>query len=114
MISETLRRQRAILTRAIRPVSLALSSAILCLVCLGAGCPSRPEIEAYVWLNNGLPPELCAKHPELRDYGFYRRLNDGKVEFIAFCDPLSVHWLAVYDRDYQRLLDKYLPARSGD
>lgn len=83
------------------------------------GCITRAEIKATIWDNNGLSPELCetVKPPELRSdlakqlwqYGFYRRLDRGKFEFMAFCDPKAVHWLAVYDQDFNEILDKTLP-----
>jgi hypothetical protein len=62
-----------------------------------------------VWLNNGIPAEICEREPALREHGFFRRLNNGKFEFISFCDERARHWLAVYDRDFNRVLDELLP-----
>lgn len=92
-------------------VSRALLSLILCLAFLGASCNvTRKEIEAYAWLNNTpLPPELCEREPTLKRYGFYRRLNDGHLEFITFCNPLARDWVAISKRDMKNLLDAYLP-----
>jgi hypothetical protein len=69
------------------------------------GCPSRQEIEAAAWLNNGLPEELCKKEPELQNYGFYRRLNNGKFDFISFCNPESKRWISFFDQDLKKLLN---------
>lgn len=93
-----------------------MSIAILCLASLGASCPTRQEIDAYAWLNNSpLPPDLCAKFPELKDRGFYRRLDSGGFEFKSWCDPDAGDWIAFNKRDLQRMLDKYLPEkRTGD
>lgn len=70
-------------------------------------------MEAAAWLNNGLPAELCEKEPLLKNYGFYRKLNTGKYEFIGFCSPDSAHWIAFFDQDLKKLLDATVP-RKGD
>ncbi len=78
------------------------------------GCLSRKEIQASIWLNNApIPVELCEEKPELKQYGFYRRLNDGKLEFISFCDPSAHKWLAMYETDFNRILDELIPRRRG-
>lgn len=71
-----------------------------------------------MWENNApLPPELCGpkdatpQNP-LWQYGFYRILNDGKIEFISFCDAKSREWLAIYYQDLENLLDAYVPKDS--
>lgn len=89
---------------------LALSTAILCL-----GCVNRTQIRANLWLNNGLPADLCASEPRLKDYGFYRRLKDGGFEFIPFCDAaLTPHMLAIVDTDLDALLDQAgVPQENG-
>ena len=82
---------------------------LLLIVLSCSGCPSRQEIEATFWLNNGLPAELCEKMPELWKRGFYRKLNTDKYEFISFCDPRARDWIASYKDDVNRILDAYLP-----
>lgn len=75
-----------------------------------SACVSRGEIRANLWLNNAqIPKELCDKEPALKDYGFFRRLDSGKLEFVSWCDPLARRWLAIFDDDLERLLDKTLP-----
>jgi hypothetical protein len=88
-------------------ILLALSFVTLC-----QGCISRSEIRAAIWLHNGLPADVCEREPVLKDHGFYRRLDGGKFEFISFCDPESKHWLSMYDRDFENLLDKTLPKEA--
>lgn len=64
-----------------------------------------------VWLNNGISAEICEREPSLRDHGFYRRLNDGRYEFISFCDERAKDWLGVHSTDFNRVLDELLPQR---
>lgn len=99
--------------RAILLALVALSSVILCQACI-----NRQEIQASVWLNNApLPAEMCGPKPTqpdphhvtLWDYGFYRRLNSGKFEFISFCDQDAAKWVAVYQDDFNKILDGLLP-----
>lgn len=71
-----------------------------------SGCIDRDQIEASIWLNNGLPQDLCDQEPELHDYGFYRKLNDGSLEFVSFCDPKSKEWLSMHSDDFNRLMDE--------
>lgn len=89
------------------PVYLA-SFAILFLT---LGCrPSREEIEITLWRNNlPLPVEYCVAGSPLLDYGYYRRLNSGKLEFISFCNPAILEFLSIQKNDLQNLLDKYVP-----
>jgi len=86
---------------------LSMLSLTSCLV------PKRSEIDANIWLNNGpLPAELCAANPDLALFGFYRRLNDDRLEFVSFCNPASREWLAINDKDFNKLLDKYVPKKE--
>lgn len=81
---------------------------LLCVVL--SGCVSKKELLATVWNNNApIPAEICEREPELKKYGFYRRLNDGKFEFVSWCDPISVHWLAAFDKDLEKILGETLP-----
>jgi hypothetical protein len=91
-----------------RHIALAVAVCVML-----SGCITRGQVKASTWLNNGLPEDLCVSEPRLRDYGFYRRLNDGRLEFMAFCNPQSVHWLSFFDQDLNTLVDKLLPERRG-
>lgn len=116
-INATSRNKSGVQNPVNRLVCRALISATLCLTCL-AGCkPTREEIDATIWLNNSpLPEALCGDElstprSELWNYGFYRRLNDGRLEFISFCDPQAAKWLGIIDTDFKNLLDKYVPEK---
>jgi hypothetical protein len=68
---------------------------------------SRKELNAAIWLNNApLPGELCDASPVNRLYGFYRRLNDGTLEFVSFCNPDAADWVSMHKDDFKRLLDQ--------
>lgn len=86
-----------------------LAFLILSFVILCPACVTREEIRAHIWLNNALPADLCVSEPRLRDYGFYRRLDSGKLEFLSFCSPEALKMLAIIDSEYEELLDKTLP-----
>lgn len=65
------------------------------------------KVNAAIWLNNSpIPAEVCAREPTLKDYGFYRRLDTGQLEFISFCDPKSAEWLSMFTEDFNRLMDE--------
>lgn len=96
-----------------------LAAGLLAAVLALSGCRlSREEIEAAIWLNNGMDPDLCgesqekSKYPELWDYGFYRRLNSEKFEFMPYCNPESKKWLAAHQDDFNRLMDLGLPKKK--
>lgn len=66
-------------------LGLSLSMTLL------SGCPSRKEVDAELWLNTGLPADICQKYPELADagkFGIYRKLDTGKYEFISYCTEI--------------------------
>lgn len=86
------------------------------------GCVTRGEIQAAIWMNNGLDPKLCgpskaeSKYPELWDYGFYRRLDEinpktgkPKIEFMPFCNPETRNYFGMHRNDFNRLMNATLP-----
>lgn len=76
--------------------------------------PSRARINATIWLSNiPLPKEVCDRSPELRDRGFYRRLDNGKFEFVSFCSPVAKEWVSIPKKDFLKLLDEYVPKDSA-
>lgn len=81
-------------------------------ILLLAGCVTRSEIKAALWLNNGMDAGLCAREPALRNYGFYRRLNDGKLEFISYCNPVAREFFAIHKKDLEELLNATLPEQE--
>lgn len=80
---------------------------LLLIILLFAACVSKREINASIWLNNSpLPVELCEREVALKEYGFYRRLNNGNFEFISFCNKKSNKWLAIHKDDFNRLMNR--------
>lgn len=74
------------------------------------GCLTRKQIEAASWLNNfKAVQELCVKYPELRDYGFYRKLNDGNLQFLSMCEENAQRMVSFLDTDLKKILDGTLP-----
>lgn len=112
-IKETLKNLWARLRLAKQAAFLASASLILSLGLTGCKA-TRAKIDAAIWLNNApIPPEVCASEPALYQYGFYRRLNNGKFEFISFCSPEANKWLAMYDQDFNKLMDEAgLPSKK--
>lgn len=86
-------------------------------ILLFCGCITRGQINAAIWKNNGLDPELCgpskaeSKNPQLWDYGFYRRLNNGKFEFLPFCSLTSNEFFAIQKDDLEKILNRTLPEK---
>lgn len=75
--------------------------------------PKRAEITANIWLNNApIPADLCAANKDLNKYGFYRRLNNDKFEFISFCDKSANRWVAMFENDFNNLLNQYVPKNN--
>jgi hypothetical protein len=85
--------------------------AILLITLSACNIPTRKEVNAAIWLTNGLPPDLCASVPELNDYGFYRKLNSGDFEFLSFCSPEALNFLGMHKTDFNRLMDGTLPGK---
>jgi len=73
---------------------------------------TREQVDAAVWLNNGLPSDLCDKEPRLKDYGFYRKLDAGGYEFKPFCDADAKDWVSVQRDQYNNVMDQLLPKPS--
>ena len=96
---------------------LAQSAPRFATVCLASllflslnGCVTKAQVDALVWLNNLTElNKLCPSHPELKDYGFYRKLNDGKLEFISVCNPLVADLLSMQKGDYNNLMQGLVP-----
>lgn len=80
-------------------LALALSAILF------QGCVSKKKLKAYLWLNNApIPKEICDREPVLKDYGLYRRLNNGSFEFVSFCELKSKEFLSMYRDDLENLL----------
>lgn len=87
----------------------------LLLLCCCSCKPTRDEINATVWLNNTNATEfkkLCAQERDLWKIGFYRILNSGQIEFISFCNENAYMYFAIESKDFNEILDKYLPKKD--
>jgi hypothetical protein len=75
-----------------------------------SGCVTRKQIEAATWVNNfnSLSPELCYPAGPLYRVGFFRRLDDGKFQFVSACSPTGAKMLSVTAEDYKKILDAAL------
>jgi len=74
---------------------------------LTSSCVARKEIEAATWLNNfnAISDEHCLPGGALYQIGFFRRLNDGKFQFISACSATGERMLSMTAEDYKKLLD---------
>lgn len=86
-------------------LALLLSTTLL------AGCPNRKEIQAEVWLQTGVPSDLCVQLPELGEFGLYRKLNNEKYEFISYCKEESTKYIAINEKKFNDILDELLPEK---
>jgi hypothetical protein len=62
-----------------------------------------------VWLQDGIPEEICARVPEVTKYGIYRKLNSGKEEYIPYCAPEIKSYINFNDKKFNEILDELLP-----
>ena len=77
-----------------------------------SGCITRQEIDAHIWLQSGIPATVCQASPKIAKSGIYRKLNNGKYEFISYCSPLIRHYLSIKDSEYEELLEKLLKKKK--
>jgi hypothetical protein len=81
------------------------------------GCPSRKEVEAEVWLQSGIPAEICEREPELKKVGIYRKLSNGKFEVLSYCTltveapivPAVQGYVTIHGKKFKKFLDELLP-----
>lgn len=70
-------------------------------------CVTKKEIQAAIWLNNGpLPESICESIPEIKLYGFYRKLDNGKYEFLSYCSQISPEMISMTADDMNKFLDE--------
>lgn len=72
-----------------------------------SSCVSKKEVKANLWLNNlKVLSEHCQSMPELKDIGFYRKLDDGKYEIVSVCDPIIKDFYSMHKDVLARLLSE--------
>lgn len=71
---------------------------------------TKNEVMTTIWLTNApLPQEYCDQIPELKKYGFYRKLKDGKIEFVSYCKKESRAFIAIPESQFYELLERAFP-----
>lgn len=72
------------------------------IILLCTGCITlTPKFKGDVWLHDSIPPELCMRYPDIQDFGIYRKLNDGSMEFIPYCDDEIKNYLSSHAKDVE-------------
>jgi hypothetical protein len=72
-----------------------------------SSCISPRKIKAALWINNlPVPEEVCKESPELKDYGIYRRLNDGSFEFVSVCDKVITEFFCMHKDALKGILNE--------
>lgn len=72
-------------------------------------CINRAEVKAEIWLNSGLPEDICTLHPELKEFGMYRKLDNGKYELLPYCSKFSQEYYGINAKKFDEILDELLP-----
>lgn len=65
---------------------------------------------AEVWLESGIPAELCT--PAVASRGVYRQLNSGKVEFISYCNEAILDSVRFNGSKFYQILNAELPEQK--
>lgn len=78
-----------------------------------SGCVSRAEIKAEIWLQSGLPKDLCERYPDIAKSGLYRKLNSGKYEFLSYCKPQVKKYVSMHGDKFNEFLDETLPKKAN-
>ena len=80
---------------------------IFFLITLLTSCVTKKEIEAALWLNTGLPKDVCEEHAEtLKRFGAYRKLDDGTYQIVSYCKKEIKDFYSIQKDDLKRLIDK--------
>lgn len=70
------------------------------------GCVTRSRINAALWYGIAIPEDICEKTPEVQSYGLYRKLNDGRFEFVSICSDEYQDFFSMNKKDFERLLNE--------
>ena len=103
---------------------------LILFMCFAACAATRKQILAEIWLNNKMSPSLCNPDQALLaigletgfykmvngkpqfQYGFYRRLNDGKIEFLSYCTEAGGKMVSMDVEKFNQFLDELLPKKK--
>ena len=79
---------------------------LVLLLILCQGCVSRSRIRASIWLGIAIPEDICEKTPEIKSYGLYRKLSNGKFEFVSICSDEYEDFFSMHKDDFERILNE--------
>jgi hypothetical protein len=66
----------------------------------------KTDLGVAAWINNtDAMQDLCKKIPELKEFGFYRRIDLENLQFLSFCDKNSSRMIAFKDEDVEKILN---------
>lgn len=82
------------------------------------GCVTREQVQADIYLNSGIPADLCAKYPELKRFGMYRIVTcSSKPDSTAcqhgektfrqtrpYCAGSTPEYLSMWQQDVEKYL----------
>src|SRR5690606_24188297 len=97
--------------KALKYATIFLASSLL----MGSSSCSltREQIDAISWPVNAKywqeETDACDRIPELHLMGFGRTLDNGKVEFISWCNPLAQEIVAFKETELLNLINATLP-----
>lgn len=66
---------------------------------LFTACVSEKEIRGQLYINEGIPKELCDKYPEIKEFGVYRVISETEEELLPYCSNRIKKFLSA-DRVY--------------
>lgn len=82
-----------------------LNIAIIASLC-GCRTITKEEIDITLWMNNGPVEAAACTTGDTAQRGFYRKLDNGKYDFVSWCKPEANQFMAIQKDDLARLLQK--------
>lgn len=84
------------------------------------GCVTREQVQADIYLNSGIPADVCARYPEIKKYGMYRIVacsakpdstacQHGEQKFKQtrpYCSDSIREYSSMWDQDIEKWLGK--------
>lgn len=62
------------------------------------GCTMlTPKFGEEIWLHDQIPAEVCVG--KITEYGIYRKLKTGKVQYLSYCSPEITKYLSSHVDD---------------
>lgn len=83
--------------------------ALLLSTTLLLGCPTRKEVQAEIWNHASISKEICDANPSIKEYGISRQLDDGRWEFISYCQKEARDYIGIKTSKMNEFLDALLP-----